>query len=362
MVNTVQEFLKDRDYYILTLYEFYNKRFIDNDFYYHNLKQGSIFFINLNNTEEYNQYIQNNIWSIKTDIENKKRNFLYTSDSTAFKDLNLSYYFPFLKTEEQINVNSNIEDKELVNYIAYKGTIKTGFISFHSKGLTFLSIKPKESIRDFVANYIKLLVLDTESSPIMYSLGDDKSTEPNIEIDEETKALLNTLEEHLEALKQSGKFFIIAPKVEQLLKTYLHNNESKSNEISSLYIDKDFRLFLPQYNNIEIKLAHLTKAIYILFLKRPNGIHLNELQQHKQELFKIYKCISYKLSLDKMEASINDLLHNENTIFVHLSRIKSAFVKQFTNTYAYNYYIQGEKGKEKFIVLPQEKISFETKI
>ena len=357
MVNTIQEFVRDRDYYAITLNQFYNKRYIDNSFYYHDLEQGSIFFINLDYNLEYDKYIQDNLSIIKDGFKNKNRNFLSKSGNTPFNSLNLSYFFPFLKTEKQIRVSSNIDDKELLDFVGYNGDIKTGFLSFHSKGVTFSSIKKKESINEFVTNYIKFLILDTGSSPIFYSLEEDKSTEPSIEIDEETKKILNSLEEHLNKLKQSGKFFVIAPKVEQLIKTYLQKDES--TEISSLYIDKDFRIFLPQYNDIEIKLAHLTKAIYILFLKHPEGIHLNNLENHKQELFSIYKNVSYKLSLDNMEASINDLFKNENAVFVSLSRIKSTFIKKFTNSYACHYYIQGGKGKIKFVKLSQEKIHFD---
>ncbi|MGY0408851.1 MAG: hypothetical protein ACWIPJ_10950, partial [Polaribacter sp.] len=220
----------------------------------------------------------------------------------------------------------------------------------------------------FVTDYLKFLTID-KGNTIFYSIGKDESKEPNIELDEDTQATLNKIEAHLKTLKQSGQFFAIAPKVEQLVKKYIGlGGKQIESRISTLYIDKEFRIFLPEYNNIEIKLAHLTKAIYILFLKHPNGIHLADLKEHKQELFTIYKNISYKISLDKMEASIDDLFTKENAIFVHLSRIKSAFVKQFTDTYANNYYIQGEKGKEKYILLAKDqnnlthRITFETKI
>lgn len=365
--NAKHDFHSDRDIFTSKKFELNaKKRLYDNAFL--EIDTSTVFFINLDENQKYNTYIQDNIKTIKDAFENKKRIFHHNIDTSTLEVSTLKYFFPFLLPHEQTNISGIINDKALIEFVAYEGNIKTGFLSFHSQGLSFVGIKPNESITQFVTDYLKFLTID-KGNTIFYSIGKDESNEPNIELDEETKLILNKIELHLETLKQSGQFSAIAPKVEQLVKKYigLEGNQIESR-ISTLHIDKEFRIFLPDYNNIEIKLAHLTKAIYILFLKHPNGIHLTNLKAHKQELFTIYKNISYKISLDKMEASIDDLFAKENAVFVHLSRIKSAFIKQFTDTYAKSYYIQGEKGKEKYIPIAKEqnntthRITFEAKI
>lgn len=44
------------------------------------------------------------------------------------------------------------------------------------------------------------------------------------------------------------------------------------DRLSRLVITKDYRLLLPDYNNMEIKMEPLVKAVYFLFLKHPEGI------------------------------------------------------------------------------------------
>ncbi|GAW88677.1 hypothetical protein FPS14_contig00008-0061 [Flavobacterium psychrophilum] len=163
-------------------------------------------------------------------------------------------------------------------------------------------------------------------------------------------------------LEKSGQYFLIAPKIENLIKNLFKHDKDHDFMISEVLINYDFQIILPQYQNREIKLSHLTKSIYILFLKHPEGILLRELYKYENELLSIYKAISYQVSLDKMKKSVQHLITNEKAIFVHFSRIKSVFMKNFTNNYARYYYIQGEKGQKKLIKLPLSKIIFQSKI
>ncbi|GAQ48280.1 hypothetical protein FPK15_contig00008-0001 [Flavobacterium psychrophilum] len=278
-------------------------------------------------------------------------------------NLDINYFFPFI---DDLNlsffrINKN---KYILDFIGYKGNIETGFLSFTSSGITFFSIKENENFNEFVSQYIDDLSIDNHNKiPIFYSLRKKtEDDEPQIEIDSETKLLLNQIEDNLLKLEKSGQYFLIAPKIENLIKNLFKHDKDHDFMISEVLINYDFQIILPQYQNREIKLSHLTKSIYILFLKHPEGILLRELYKYENELLSIYKAISYQVSLDKMKKSVQHLITNEKAIFVHFSRIKSVFMKNFTNNYARYYYIQGEKGQKKLIKLPLSKIIFQSKI
>lgn len=68
--------------------------------------------------------------------------------------------------------------------------------------------------------------------------------------------------------------------------------------------------------------------MYLLFLKHPQGIKLNELGNYKKELVSIYFSVSNQLDYDKMIKSVDDVINLETkAIYTHLSRIKSAYYK-----------------------------------
>jgi hypothetical protein len=351
----ISEFLLNRPIYRTTLSEYYSNRFDGNEFYRLNIDTGLILFLDLTNNSEFENYINDNYIALKEDMSSKNRTFVKNISSLEFpSNLNVSYYFPFIKAVVPATVKRDIDNQILLDFIGYTGDIKTGFLSFNSSGITFLGLKENENIDKFISQYINNLPVDTEERIVLYSDETGNNAEPNIEIDGETKLLLNQIEENIIKLKKSGQFFLVAPKLEQLVQHFLELDVS----ISNIVIDKDFNITLPLYQNREIILSHLTKAVYILFLNHPEGIFLNELGRYENELLSIYKTISYQISLDKMKNSVHELIVSDKAIFVHFSRIKSAFVKNFTDFYAVNYYIQGEKGGRKYIKLPKEKISF----
>lgn len=118
---------------------------------------------------------------------------------------------------------------------------------------------------------------------------------------------------------------------------------SCNEPLSPMVIGENYTIYLSDYK-VEIKLSHLTKAIYLLFLKHPEGIHLPKLKVYKKELFDIYKCISYQTSLKKMQQTINNLVaFKNNEIYTHLYRIKREFHKKLPEKIAYNYCIEEKK-------------------
>lgn len=131
-------------------------------------------------------------------------------------------------------------------------------------------------------------------------------------------------------------------------------------QLSRLVITKDFRIMLPEYNDIEVKMEPLVKAVYLLFLKHPEGIMFKELTDYREELLDIYKRLKpmglNKRTIQSIEDVTNPLL---NSINEKCARIRSAFIKEFDEGLAKNYFVSGERGEAKKIVLPRDLIVWE---
>lgn len=130
--------------------------------------------------------------------------------------------------------------------------------------------------------------------------------------------------------------------------------------LSRLVITKDFRFFLPDYNNMEITMSPLPKAVYLLFLKHPEGISFKQLRYYYTELLDIYKQISNRIIESNIENSIRDLTDpTKNSINEKCTRIREAFLKQFDSAYAQHYYITGKRSEPKKITLPRELVELQ---
>lgn len=131
-------------------------------------------------------------------------------------------------------------------------------------------------------------------------------------------------------------------------------------QLSRLIVTKDFRLLLPEYNDIEVKMEPLVKAVYILFLNHPEGIVFKELTDYREELLDIYKQLKplglNQRTIQSIEDVTNPLL---NSINEKCARIRSAFVKEFDEGLAKNYFVTGERGEAKKITLPRNLVVWE---
>lgn len=131
-------------------------------------------------------------------------------------------------------------------------------------------------------------------------------------------------------------------------------------QLSRLIITKEYRILLPDYNDIEVKMEPLVKAVYILFLRHPEGIVFKELTDYRVELLEIYKALKpmglSKRTIQSIEDVTNPLL---NSINEKCARIRSAFVKEFDEGLAKNYFVTGERGEAKKVTLPRDLIIWE---
>ena len=121
---------------------------------------------------------------------------------------------------------------------------------------------------------------------------------------------------------------------------------------SPIEITADYKIKIPAYGQLEIRMTPLEKALYLLYFNYPEGIHLTDLINHKQELYDIYASFSPLGSLTEMRQSIDDMCNAlNNSASEKISKIKMNFEKSLGKELAKNYYIQGTRGERKSIKL-----------
>jgi hypothetical protein len=166
--------------------------------------------------------------------------------------------------------------------------------------------------------------------------------------EEEVEAVMSEVQILVERLRQSG-----------VGEWALQALFQPTQKLSRLHV-RYGRIFLPDYNNVEIKMPPLSKAIYLLYLHHPEGIKFSYLPDYRRELLSMYEMISGRDNREDIRRSIDDVTDpTRNSINEKCSRIKQAFLRVFDDSIARNYYITGERGEAKKILLPQDMIVWE---
>lgn len=121
--------------------------------------------------------------------------------------------------------------------------------------------------------------------------------------------------------------------------------------VSPILVNHQYRVLLPDYD-IEIPLSTLPKALYILFLRHPEGIDKNDMENYRTELRTIYLTISGRDDVAAMNRSIDDLVAPCSESFNQkVSRINAAFRQRLASDVAAPYLIQGPRGEKKQVAV-----------
>lgn len=130
-----------------------------------------------------------------------------------------------------------------------------------------------------------------------------------------------------------------------------------------LKITRDFRIVLCSNRQVEIRMEPLVKAVFLLFLKHPEGIVLKHLTDHRKELMRLYKRLRPYESTLRVEKSINDVTNPMlNSINEKCTRIRKAFLGVIPENTAKYYFITGQRGEAKKILLPRELVEWEREL
>ena len=141
--------------------------------------------------------------------------------------------------------------------------------------------------------------------------------------------------------------------------------EAARGELSRLVITEDYRFVLADYNNKEVELQPVHKAVYLLFLAHPEGIEFKRLADYREELTGYYQKTARMMDKDKIVESVDKLVNPlDNAINEKCSRIKKVFLDMMDEYRASYYIISGHTKKHiagrvwyerlKVITLPRE--------
>lgn len=132
-------------------------------------------------------------------------------------------------------------------------------------------------------------------------------------------------------------------------------------KLSHLRITRHHQIILDDFDHQEVKMDTLTKAVFLLYLKHPEGIRFKDLCDHKGELESIYMSISGRSDLAGIRKSICDLTDSimSNSINEKVSKVKKAFRDVVDERISKFYFIDGEKGAAKKIALDRSLVIWE---
>ena len=143
--------------------------------------------------------------------------------------------------------------------------------------------------------------------------------------------------------------------------------EAAKGRLSRLKITADYRFILVDYDNREVELQPVHKAVYLLFLAHPEGIEFKRLADYRKELTRYYMAIAKMMDKEKIIESVDHLVNPlDNAINEKCSRIKKVFLNMMDEYTASYYYISSHTQKRfagssriwyerlKVITLPRE--------
>ena len=316
--------------------------------------------------------IQNNLRYIKKRFQARGYRFVFLPDFNAGFDVKkesqvLDYYNPSrpiveqpdaLLTYDEIKIALSIPDK-----VDAPCLIRCKRAEMDPVIFSFFKIQGWEDgvcnneqpeIRPVIEEY-----LANVGDGRMYSLESDDTIRKRIEglpadqrYDKDVYLIGNEIRERLEKLRAKGLS-------EYAIRKLIGDDSDKPGK---LLIDKHNKVILTDYNNKEIKLSPIHKAVFFLFLRHPEGIYFKDLPDYREELGRIYKEITGRDDLAAVEDSIEKLTNPmDNSINEKCARIKNAFVSEFREEVAQWYFIDGRRGEKKTIKLPRELVTWEIK-
>ena len=148
--------------------------------------------------------------------------------------------------------------------------------------------------------------------------------------------------------------------------------EAARAKLSRLLITKDYRFILTDYDQKEVELQPVHKAVYLLFLAHPEGIEFKRLGDYREELTRYYMATAKLMDKEKIMEGVDHLVNPlDNAINEKCSRIKKVFLDMMDEYAASYYIISGHTQKHvagssrvwyerlKVIMLPRELVVYE---
>lgn len=334
-----------------------------------------VLFVESVYNREINDQISNNLSMIKELFSRNSLEFIYPPEifNNGMLDIILNHFRPHsdsIPISEQ-NITSIVTNR-LFTTINYKGEIypslcffkeeikKSFFIlkdilTYDINGSKISDFITKKAINTFDTIKINDDIKNYSFNKFYNSLPDPILYESNLYIDNfsfkaEVVDKVTLLKRTIAELTSAGYYTLVVDIIKSALPIRL----------SKMKITKDNRIVLEDYNNFEIQLSPLPKALYLLFLRHPEGIRIKDLPSHLDELYCIYSILTNREDEKVAKVSVENLTDpHSNSINEKISRIKEAF-EFFTEDISKNYIITGKRGGERQIIIDRKLVSWDS--
>ncbi len=122
----------------------------------------------------------------------------------------------------------------------------------------------------------------------------------------------------------------------------------------------NFSIKFPDLANIELKLDKIEKTMYLFFLGKPEGVKLNMLDEHREELTELYLKVSPTSDRTTATKRINERTDNAHTqkISETISKIRKKINDLLGDEMGEHYIIAGANGEVKKIGVERHLVSF----
>ena len=134
--------------------------------------------------------------------------------------------------------------------------------------------------------------------------------------------------------------------------------ENRQDEI--IRITRDLKIMLPGRGGEEIRMRPMTKSVFLLFLRHPEGIRFKEIGDYEEELAGYYSKLSRHTDLEQFNSSLRRVLGQEDcTLSIAASRLTSKMKSVFGDGLWERYSIRGAAGEAKAISLDRKYVIWE---
>ena len=193
------------------------------------------------------------------------------------------------------------------------------------------------------------------ASPLLPEPEDEEEPEADLSLEEEKKRWLDQLSA---LVLQYVSVYREMPPMERINEIIRGKLSLEAEGLSSIHVNGDMRIFLPEYNEIELRLTPLPRTLYLLFLLHPEGIVLKDIGRYRRQLGEIYSMVMPGRDERVADAVLDGLtVPGSDSLRQKLSQIKSGVNRYVTNgRLAATYCVSGERGKAYRIELPAERI------
>lgn len=118
-------------------------------------------------------------------------------------------------------------------------------------------------------------------------------------------------------------------------------------------------LYFKELGNLKLNLNPKEKAVYHLFLANPDGIELNRIDEHRDELRRLYGRFTDQSDLDGIEAAVDLLIDpSENNLNEVMSRLRRKIKNAVGEHLFHHYNIDGPRNEPKKISLDREYVAY----